>query len=78
MMSKDEFMKLSKDEIFNMIQGQLAKRAVGTENTVKRQDKGTKYNVKLSNGNVKEKIKYHEDKARQTNPLLHTIRCLFL
>lgn len=58
-MSKDEFIKLSKDEIFDMLQGQLAKQpATGTENSLKPSKQGTKYNVKPMKSLVKEKIEY--------------------
>ena len=70
-MSKDEFMKLSKDEIFDMLQGQLAQQpATGTENTLKPSKQGTKYNVKPMKSLVKEKIEYYEHKARKTEAVI--------
>ena len=44
-MSKDELMKLSKDELIDMLQGQLAKR-FAKRDVKRRQVKGTKNNVK--------------------------------
>lgn len=63
--------EMTKDEIYNMIQGQLAKRPAKRDvkqRQIRRQ--GTKYNVKPLKEIVKERIKYYEDKARKTESVI--------